>query len=119
MSLERPTAPAIPLAFIEPCLPCVALKPPSGEEWLHEVKHPGQRLMARRDGNGVRLYGERGWDWTDRFPNIVDTIGLLPVKSCIIDGELVGCDENGKTPFSRLREGPQDGDVEFYVFDLL
>jgi ATP-dependent DNA ligase len=41
-------------AFIKPCLPCVALLPPSSREWLHEIKHPGYRLIARREGAGVR-----------------------------------------------------------------
>jgi bifunctional non-homologous end joining protein LigD len=118
MPSESPTEPAIALAFIEPCLPCVTLKPPSGDEWLHEVKHPGHRLMARRQAGGVRLFAQRGEDWTGRFPHIVAAVELLPVKSCIIDGELVGCDENGKTPFGHLREsGAQD--VDFFVFDLL
>jgi bifunctional non-homologous end joining protein LigD len=117
MSPQRP--PAIALAFIEPCLPCVALLPPSGDEWLHEVKHDGHRLLARRDGSGVRLFNQRGEDWTDRFPPIADAIGLLPVRSCIIDGELVGCDANGNTPFASLRGPAQDFDIALHAFDLL
>jgi hypothetical protein len=35
--------------FIEPCLPSPADKPPSGSKWIHEIKHDGYRLMARRD----------------------------------------------------------------------
>jgi len=35
--------------FIEPCLPAPADKPPSGSNWIHEIKHDGYRLMARRD----------------------------------------------------------------------
>src|SRR5436190_18853005 len=117
MSPQHP--PAIALAFIEPCLPCVALLPPSGDEWLHEVKHDGHRLLARRDGAGVRLFNQRGEDWTDRFPPIADAIGLLPVRSCIIDGELVGCDANGNTLFASLRGPAQDFDIALHAFDLL
>jgi bifunctional non-homologous end joining protein LigD len=117
MSPQRP--PAIALAFIEPCLPCVALLPPSGDEWLHEVKHDGHRLLVRRDGAGVRLFNQRGEDWTERFPPIADAIGLLPVRSCIIDGELVGCDANGNTPFAGLRGPVQDFDIALHAFDLL
>ena len=42
-------------AFIEPCLPSPADKPPSGSNWIHEIKHDGYRLMARRDPVGIRL----------------------------------------------------------------
>jgi hypothetical protein len=46
-------APAMPvLRFIEPCLPSPADRPPSGPGWLHEIKHDGYRLMARRDSGG-------------------------------------------------------------------
>jgi ATP-dependent DNA ligase len=56
-----------PDGFIEPCLPTPAERPPSGPGWLHEIKHDGFRLMARRDGAGVRLLTRNGHDWTHRF----------------------------------------------------
>jgi hypothetical protein len=49
-----------PAGFIEPCLPSPADKPPSGAKWIHEIKHDGYRLMARRDAAGVRLATLRG-----------------------------------------------------------
>jgi bifunctional non-homologous end joining protein LigD len=92
--------------------------PPAGDGWLHEVKHPGPRLMACLDSNVVRLFDQRGEDWTERFWNIVETVRSLPVKSCIIDGVLVGGDGNSEA--SRcLRGKAQSGEVEFYAFDLL
>jgi ATP-dependent DNA ligase len=42
--------------FIELCLPSPAKQPPSRPNWLHEIKHDGFRIMARRDAKGVRLY---------------------------------------------------------------
>jgi hypothetical protein len=48
------------IGFIEPCLPSPAKSPPSGPDWLHEIKHDGFRLMARRDAKGVRLYTRNG-----------------------------------------------------------
>jgi bifunctional non-homologous end joining protein LigD len=39
---------------------------PSGSAWVHEIKHDGYRLIARRDGGRVRLYNRRGYDWSDR-----------------------------------------------------
>ena len=53
-------------AFIEPCLPSPADKPPSGSNWIHEIKHDGYRLMARRDPVGIRLITRSGK--TTRFP---------------------------------------------------
>ena len=54
--------------FIEPCLPSPADKPPSGANWIHEIKHDGYRLMARRDPVGIRLLTRNGSDWSARFP---------------------------------------------------
>jgi bifunctional non-homologous end joining protein LigD len=47
---------ALPAGFIVPCLPMNAPQPPSGEQWLHEIKHDGFRVIASKDGNQVRLY---------------------------------------------------------------
>jgi bifunctional non-homologous end joining protein LigD len=105
--------------FIKPCLPCVTLLPPSGEEWLHEIKHPGHRLIARRDGDGIRLFAERGEDWTGFFPLIVEAVGLIPARSCIVDGELVRCDDHGKPTMGPLREGASEKGAAFYAFDLI
>jgi bifunctional non-homologous end joining protein LigD len=52
--------------FVDPCIPSRAPKPPSGLDWVHEVKHDGYRLIVRRDGGAVRLFTRRGYDWTDR-----------------------------------------------------
>jgi bifunctional non-homologous end joining protein LigD len=51
-------------SFIELCLPSPADKPPSGSTWIHEIKHDGYRLMARRDSVGIRLITRRSNDWT-------------------------------------------------------
>src|SRR4030081_2874788 len=53
-----------PAGFIEPCLPSPADRPPSGANWIHEIKHDGYRLMARRDPVGIRLLTRRGNDWS-------------------------------------------------------
>ena len=87
-------------AFIEPCLPSPADCPPSGSNWIHEIKHDGFRLMARRDPVGIRLITRRGNDWTPRYPLVVEAVNHLKVRSCLIDGEVVCCDEQGVTPSS-------------------
>ena len=87
-------------SFIEPCLPSPADKPPSGSNWIHEIKHDGFRLMARRDPVGIRLITRRGNDWTQRYPLVVEAVNHIKVRSCLIDGEVVCCDEEGWLPFS-------------------
>ena len=49
----------LPAGFIPPCLPMKAPKPPSGALWLHEIKHDGFRVIARKDGARVKLYSRR------------------------------------------------------------
>jgi bifunctional non-homologous end joining protein LigD len=70
--------------FIAPCL-----QPPSGERWLHEIKHDGYRVIARKDGPRVKLYSRPGNDLTQRFPLIVEALARLRASSCTIDGEAV------------------------------
>jgi ATP-dependent DNA ligase len=97
----------IPIAgagFIEPCLPSLATKPPSGSEWIHEIKHDGYRLMIRRDTAGMRLLTRRGYDWTARFPAITSAASMLRAKSFLIDGEAVCCDDKGIAVFDKLRQ---------------
>jgi ATP-dependent DNA ligase len=57
--------------------------------WIHEIKHDGFRLMARRDPAGVRLFTRNGNDWTPRYPLIFEAVNRPQVRSCLIDGEAV------------------------------
>jgi bifunctional non-homologous end joining protein LigD len=72
----------MPSSFIEPCLPSPADRPPSGSNWIHEIKHDGYRLMATRDPVGIGLITRRGNNWTTRFPLIVEAVNHLKVRSC-------------------------------------
>jgi ATP-dependent DNA ligase len=76
-----------PAGFIAPCLPTKTDKLPSGSQWLHEIKHDGFSIIARKTGAQVRLYSRPGNDLTHRFPLIVETLARLRSRSCIIDGE--------------------------------
>jgi bifunctional non-homologous end joining protein LigD len=67
----------------------------------------------------VRLYSCPGNDLTYRFPLIVETLARLRSRSCIIDGEAVGCDENGVTSFDRVRYRHHDESIFLYAFDLI
>ena len=96
--------------FIEPCLPSRAERPPSGPGWVHEIKHDGYRLMARRDpiAIGVQLLTRNGHDWSPRYPLIVEAVNHLKVRSCLIDGEVVCCDERRLAMFHALRRRRND-----------
>src|SRR6476661_3603506 len=107
------------LRFIEPCLPSTADRPPDGSNWIHEIKHDGYRLMARSDPVGIRLITRRGNDWSDRFPLVVEAVNQLKVRSCLIDGEVVCCDEHGLARFDVLRHRRNEAAAFLYAFDLL
>jgi bifunctional non-homologous end joining protein LigD len=109
----------LPAGFVPPCLPTKAQQPPSGELWLHEIKHDGFRVIARKDGKQVRLYSRPGNDLTYRFPLIVETIARLRPQSCIIDGEAVVCDSEGMVSFDHIRYRRHDSSAFLYAFDLI
>ena len=109
----------LPAGFIAPCLPMKAPEPPSGELWLHEIKHDGFRVIARKDGLKVRLYSRPGNDLTYRFPLIVESLARLRSRSCILDGEAVCCGDDGVPRFDRIRYRRYDASVFLYAFDLI
>src|SRR6516165_9995157 len=104
---------------IQPCLPRPAKEPPSGRDWIHEIKHDGFRIMARRDGMGVRLYTRHGYNFADRFPRIVEAVAKLPVQSCFIDGEAIVIDERGLSTFDLLRSWRNDDVAVLCAFDVI
>src|SRR5262249_13367848 len=103
--------------FVEPCLPSPVERPPAGSDWIHEIKHDGFRLLARRGAAGVRLFTRNGHDWTERFPLIVEALNELKVATCLIDGEAVTCNDSGLAEFNALRG--RRGDVHLCAFDLV
>src|SRR5207247_4132560 len=117
MSLRERTRPG--LGIIEPCLPSPAKAPPSGPGWLHEIKHDGFRILARRDSAGARLITRAGNDFSSRFPFIAMAVGKLPVRSCLIDGEAIVCDENGLAVFELIRGHRTLASAVHCAFDLL
>jgi hypothetical protein len=92
----------------EPCLPRPAKEPRAGSDWIHEIKHDGFRILARRDARGVRLFTRNGYDFAVRFPRIVEAIESLPVRSCFIDGEAIVVDATGLSVFDLIRYRQHD-----------
>jgi bifunctional non-homologous end joining protein LigD len=102
MSLRERTRPG--LGIIEPCLPSPAAKaPPSGPGWIHEIKHDGFRILARRDSAGVRLITRNGNDFTNRFPIIVAAVTALTARSFLIDGEAIVTNGDGLAVLDLIR----------------
>jgi bifunctional non-homologous end joining protein LigD len=102
--------------FVDPCIPSLAHKPPSGPDWVHEVKHDGYRLIVRRDGETVRLFTRRGYDWTERYPAIAAAAAKLRAKSFTLDGEAVVAGADGIAVCDALH---RRGRVSDQAFDLL
>jgi bifunctional non-homologous end joining protein LigD len=109
-----------PAGFIIPCQPMTAHKPPAGPGWIHEIKHDGYRMMARREGERVQLLTRNGDDWSERLPAVMTALNMLKVRSCVIDGEAVVCDELGLAVFKLMRSGGRvKHDAHLIAFDLL
>jgi len=99
--------------------PHPAKAPPSGPGWLHEIKHDGFRILARRDGAGVRLITRAGNDFSSRFPFIAMAVSKLPVRSYLIDGEAIVCDENGLAVFDLIRRHGALANAVHVAFEAL
>ena len=87
--------------------------------WLHEIKHDGFRVIARKEDRRVKLYSRPGNDLTDRFPLIVEALAKLRSRSCIIDGEAVACGGDGISSFNLIRYRQHDARVFIFAFDLI
>jgi ATP-dependent DNA ligase len=107
------------LGIIEPCLPSPAKAPPSGPGWFHEIKHDGFRIMARRDGAGVRLISRHGTDFTSRFPLAVEAVSLLSARSFLLDGEAIVTNDRGLAVFDLIRHTRHGDDAVLIAFDLI
>jgi bifunctional non-homologous end joining protein LigD len=115
-------------AFISPQLAKAATGPPTGEDWVHELKLDGYRIqMQIRPGPDaksprVSLLTRKGLDWTHRMPDLARAAHQLPVESAVLDGEVVVLDDKGTTNFADLQAAFQEGakvDLNYFVFDLL
>ncbi|KTD16362.1 non-homologous end-joining DNA ligase [Legionella jordanis] len=96
--------------------------PPCGDDWLHEIKFDGYRILAIKCGKHAQLLSRNNKDWTDEFPSIREAISQLTVKQAIFDGELVFLDDSNRSNFQLLQNRLQtnfDLSLIYYVFDLL
>jgi bifunctional non-homologous end joining protein LigD len=94
---------------------------PEGDEWLHEQKFDGYRIIAHREARRVTLLSRRWKDWTDSFPSVAAAVTALPVRRVILDGEVAVLMPDGRTSFQALQNafGASGANVVYFVFDLL
>jgi len=95
---------------------------PAGDQWLHEIKFDGYRLLVFIDRGRVRMLTRKANDWTDRFTGLVEPMQALPARQAVLDGEVVIVAPNGTTSFQLLQNvlnNGRQGELVFYAFDLL
>src|SRR3984885_15997501 len=97
-------------------------KPPSGPQWVHEIKLDGYRMAARLDNGRVQLLTRTGLDWTAKYPSAVAALANVNVKTAYLDGELCGVDDAGLPSFAHTQaatDGERGVHLVYYAFDLL
>lgn len=112
--------PARAPAFVAPQLARIVKEPPTGANWIHEVKLDGYRMQLRVVEGTAQLRTRTGLDWSDRFAEIVREGAELP--DCILDGEVVVLNKDGVSDFAALQDALRKDDsniLRYEVFDLL
>ena len=110
----------LPLSLF-PQLATLVEEPPQGDGWIYEVKFDGYRVLARIDGDDVRLFTRNGNNWTPRMKALRDEVARLGIASAWIDGEIVVLDAKGNPDFQSLQgafDSSKTHDIVYFVFDL-
>lgn len=108
--------------FVEPMKPRLVEQLPTAGGWLYELKFDGIRALAIKNGRNVHLISRNEKELGDRFPQIAKACVGLKANECVVDGEVVAMDREGRSSFQLLQRGEldaQDAPLAFYVFDLL
>jgi bifunctional non-homologous end joining protein LigD len=105
-------------SFIAPQLATLVKEPPSGYQWLHELKFDGYRMLCRIDRGKVRFWSRNGKDWTEKFLNVVEAVKSLPLHSAILDGEIVALDDQGHSSFQKLQRSMRKSTTAGFVYQI-
>lgn len=108
--------------WIVPQLATLVTASPEGEDWVHELKYDGYRILCRLKDGQVRLLTRNGHDWTAKLPHIAAALTDLPAQAAWFDGEVVALSPDGRISFQLLQnafDAHSDSDLLYYVFDLL
>ena len=109
-------------ASLSPTLATLVDSAPTGDDWIHEVKFDGYRMVSRIDHGDVRIYSRNGKDWTAALPSVVAALQRLDVDQAWLDGEVAVADAQGLTSFQQLQNAlsdPRAKNISYFVFDLL
>ena len=109
-------------AWVAPQLATLVSGPPPGDDWVHEIKLDGYRILLRVERGRVKLLTRNRQDWTARFPAVAEAAAALPVKEALLDGEIVALDRAGVSSFQALQQADQletGRTLVYVVFDLL
>ena len=90
---HMPPSIPVPLGFIRPEIPTLVPESPSGDGWIHEIKHDGYRTLIVIDHGKIRALSRHGRDWTEPYRRVVEAAAKLPCKSALMNGELIVQDE--------------------------
>src|SRR5688572_23667017 len=105
---------------MEPQLATLVDEAPDGDEWLHELKYDGYRILARLHDGRATLSSRRGKDWTTKFPGVRAAVEQLPARNAILDGEVAVTAADGRTSFQALQNALGTGvGTSYFIFDLL
>jgi len=105
------------IPFIPAAVPILVKQPPTGPDWLHEIKWDGWRCQIIKDQDGIRVHTRKGNDWAEQLHGIVEAAHAFKARSFAIDGELIG--ENEGYDFYTLPAAIRRGQVVVVAFDLL
>jgi bifunctional non-homologous end joining protein LigD len=108
--------------FIEPMKARLTESPPTGGDWSYELKFDGFRVCAVKKRSEIHLFSRNGNELRSRFPEVVEALKDFPADECVLDGEVVALDEEGRSSFQLLQGVEMEGrksPIVFYVFDLM
>jgi ATP-dependent DNA ligase len=109
----------MPKVPFEPSIPTRGTTVPAGSAWLREIKHDGYRLIVQRAGKQVRLWTRNGYDWSSRYPRIVEAALRHRPDFFVLDGEAVLLGVDGIADLNGLHSREHDDEVQLYAFDIL
>ncbi len=104
--------------FFKPELARLRDAPPLGDEWLHEVKWDGYRILTAIADGEARLWSRNALSWNDKLPDILQALEGLGLRSARLDGELIALDANGHSDFNGLQQ-TLAGDAQFPLVYML
>lgn len=108
--------------FIAPMKSKLLESPSATGDWIYELKFDGIRALALKQGAKVKLISRNENDLTKKFDEVAGAVAALPCAECVIDGEVVALDEEGRSSFQLLQAREMEGresPLYYYVFDLL